>query len=108
MMPKTPHPVTFKHLQATMNGLGYGLGRIDPERSRLDWWRDKASDTVGGDKLPPFVTTLKPDFSADGYSEPVYDRSYVVDLLVHIFGQDPEGASQRLAMVAHQIAIAER
>jgi hypothetical protein len=108
IMPKTLHPVTFKHFQATLNGLGYGLGRIDPDKPILDWWRDSPGKSAIGGDLPKFVTTLKPDFTADGYAEPVYDRSYVVDLLVHLFGQDPEGASERLALVAHQIATAER
>lgn len=107
-MPKTQHPVTFKHLQATLNGLGYGLARIHPDRPILDWSLDDPSKRVVGDNMSMFVTTLKPDFTADGHSELVYDRSYVVDLLIHIFGQTPGGASQRLALVAHQIAVAER
>jgi hypothetical protein len=56
----------------------------------------------------PSTSTLKPDFTADGHSDPVYDRSYVVDLLVNIFGDEPDGAGQRLALVAYQIAAAER
>lgn len=107
-MPKTQHPVTFKHLQATLNGLGYGLARIHPDRPILDWSLDNPVKKAAGDNLAMFVTTLKPDFTADGHAELVYDRNYVVDLLVHIFGHDPEGASRRLALVAHQIATAER
>lgn len=107
-MPKTQHPVTFKHFQATLNGLGYGLARIHPDRPIMDWSLDDPTKKAVGDNLARYVTTLKPDFTADGHTEPVYDRSYVVDLLVHIFGQDQEGATRKLALVAHQIAVAER
>ncbi|MGJ5207024.1 hypothetical protein [Bradyrhizobium sp. HKCCYLR20261] len=106
-MPKTLHPVTFRNLQATLNGLGYGLGRHDPDKPILHWWRENKKKFPSGD-WPDHLTTLKPDFTADGHAEPVYDRSYVVDLLVNIFGDSPDGAGQRLAIVAHQIATAER
>ena len=107
-MPKTQHPVTFKHLQATLNGLGYGLSRHDPIRPILHWYKETVAPAGVGENWPPHLTTLKPDFSAEGHSEPVYDRSYIIDLLINIFGDEPDGAGTRLAIVAHQIATAER
>ena len=49
----------------------------------------RAAKVLGGPiKHPPeWVVILQPDFCADGHTDLVYDRDYVVDLLNKINGE---------------------
>jgi len=73
-----------------MNTLGYGVSRISAEGSdaAVVHWDQDPSNVTAISKLAPDapkeITTLQPDFSADGQNGPVYDRDYVVDLLEHL------------------------
>lgn len=70
-LPHTDAPVSFKRLQIVMNTAGFTLFRFDPESPILHW------EHVAG----RMITTLMPDYRADGFSDPVYDLGYVRDLL---------------------------
>jgi hypothetical protein len=74
--PETDSPVTLKRLQLVMNEAGFFLCMHDPKTGRLHWEH----------KSGRLITTLAPDFRADGHDDPVYEMAYVLDLLPKIAG----------------------
>lgn len=102
-MPTTLFPVTFQWFQALLNQLGYGFSHLDPDPDKpiIHWEHmgtGKHSHALPKD-APKLVTTLKPDFDADGHNEKVYDRDYVVDLLDMLIDGDVSDRHRCLAEV---------
>jgi hypothetical protein len=99
-MPKTTDaPVSFKYLQMILNRLGYGLSHHDQDKPIIHWQREGRPLPDGMKQLPEHITTLKPDFRADGYPDPVYDRSYVIDLIMNVTGSNATQAGHQLRAV---------
>lgn len=108
-MPTTQYPVTFEWLQGILNNLGYFFQRLDPdsEKSIIHWKREghgEASKLLAT-CAPTILTTLKPDFSADGHTDLVYERDYVVDLLGMLFDGT---VSERHMHITEMIAYLNR
>jgi hypothetical protein len=85
-MPSTNAPVKFADFQALLNRIGYGLSHHDQKNARIHWSLDGKTPSKGFEKAPLLLTTLRPDFTAAGIAEQVYDRDYVVDLLTTVLG----------------------
>ena len=90
-LPVTDAPITFKQLQIILNKLGYYLSRHDPGRKIIHWHKESGTDNP--------ITTLRPDFQAIGYTEPVYERDYVLDLLLSIGGGNNDDDGHKLLAV---------
>jgi hypothetical protein len=88
MSKKTTSPIPFATLQAVMNTLGYGVARVSHGDPAVVHWAQDSTNASATAKLaddaPKEVVTLQPDFIADGFEEPVYERDYVVDLIEHL------------------------
>jgi hypothetical protein len=86
--------VTLGSLDFVFGQLGYR--RVQHEKARLlvQWERviREADDAVF---FPRLLTLLVPHFWAEGYLEPVYDKSYVIHMLTHSFADTPAGERLR-------------
>lgn len=77
------------------------MSHHDKDNLRIHFRRDNdraAKHAKAGD-WPVHLTILKPDFTCDGYDQMVYDRNYVVDLVIHITGDGNTDAGTRLLAV---------
>lgn len=93
-MPPTDEPVTLGSLDLAFGQLGYKRVQHETPGLLVEWKRviPEASDAVF---FPRLLTLLVPRFWAEGYSEPVYDKSYVIAMLTHGFPHTPTGERLR-------------
>ena len=108
-MPDTNNPVTFQWFQALLNEIGYGFSHLDPdpEKPIIHWEKTGVgkNNSLLPQSAPRVLTTLKPDFDADGHSDKVYDRDYVVDFLDILIDGD---TSSRYRCIAEVMAKLQR
>jgi hypothetical protein len=78
----TPSPITLEQLDAVLYRVGYRRLAVDDKRHFLHWMLDKDESL----QFPRLVTLSAPQFASDGISELVYDRDYILDALVTLYG----------------------
>ncbi len=93
-MSQTEEPVTLGSLDFVFGQLGYSRVQHDRAGQLVQWDRviPETNDTVF---FPRLLTLLAPHFWAEGYSEAVYDKSYLIHMLTHSFPDTPTGERLR-------------
>jgi hypothetical protein len=81
---QTTAPVTLAQLDSLLGNFSY---EPVPHRDQTAFRTWQKTQNVTWDALgdfPRFITLLAPDFSTQGMSEAVYDRDYIIDLILHL------------------------
>jgi hypothetical protein len=99
-MSKTAYPVLFANVQMFLNKMGYGqLGH----ESTFVHFKKETDATIHASGAtshwPKVITIAEPGCVADGYVGLVYDRNYVMDLFLSVFGQDNIDGFELLAIL---------
>jgi hypothetical protein len=84
-LPTTNFPITQEGLAELLKTLGYVPVNGSAQQRTIIWERPEYEDDTQVN-LPRLITIQAPNFHSDEFPEPVYDRHYVIDLLMSLGG----------------------